>query len=98
MSGYLHDSTITRGPTYKYIHPDKLYVIKDSKGVPNMVVQRRDIAEVMAKQVGGSYSLVPFYTTEKFEKDFGVKVFHTPKVVPTVKWGDLHAWNKTYKF
>lgn len=82
----------------KYVLPDKVYVVLLPSGRPEMVVQRRDIAEVMAKQSGGSYVLVPFYSTEQFQKDFGVQVFGTPTIVNTFKYGQLHVWNKNYKF
>lgn len=56
----------------QYVTPDKVYVIMDEKFDPTMVVQTKQIAQVMKNSQGphASIHLVPWYSTAQFNKDF----------------------------
>lgn len=53
-----------------YVTPDKVYVVRDGKGFPTMVVQNRNMANFFATADGGNHVIVPWYSKEKFDKDF----------------------------
>lgn len=102
---YLYDVTneAKQEMRVKYVTPDKVYVVLGPYYTPQMVVQRADIAKVMAAQVGGSYQLVKFYSTHQYNEDMALQSVSVPTDVwtwykaPSGQDPQRFGYNKIYR-
>lgn len=69
----------------KYVHPDKLYVVRNAQGVPTILVQNKSMAQFFAAADGGDYVLVPWYKKEDFDRDFQDKTVVREAYIPSWK-------------
>lgn len=69
----------------RYVHPDKLYVVRNAQGIPTILVQTKSMAEFFAGADGGDYVLVPWYKKEDFDSDFQDKNVVYDAYIPSWK-------------